>query len=67
MAARREDKVPLVVFDDCEKWIIETENCEADLYLSSEQRLFRPTSGKLVYKTTNKEASVKLIYPKSLK
>jgi hypothetical protein len=62
MAARREDKVPLVVFDDCEKWIIETENCEADLYLSSEQRLFRPTSGKLVYKTTNKEASVKLIY-----
>lgn len=66
MATRREDKTPLVLFDDCEKWIIETENCEADLYLSSEQRLFRPTSGKLVYTTTDKEAAIKLIYEESI-
>ncbi len=66
MAARQEDKEPLADFDNCEKWIIETENAEADLYLSSEQRLFRPTSGKLVYKTTNKEASIKMIYEKPI-
>lgn len=62
MAMRKEDKVPIITFDNCDKWIIETENSEADLYLSSEQRLFRDTSGKLVYKTTNKEASVSLLY-----
>ena len=62
MATREEDKVPIALFDNCEKWIIKTENCEADLYLTSEQRLFRETSGKLVYKTTNENASISLLY-----
>jgi hypothetical protein len=62
MATRKENKVPVVDFENCEKWIIETENAETDLYLSSEQRIFGQTSGKLVYKTTQKKASVRLIY-----
>lgn len=66
METRHEKKNPFVSFDNCEKWIIETENCNADLYLSSEQRIYSSKTGKLVYRTTNKEASIKLIYEKPI-
>jgi hypothetical protein len=60
MASRQQDKVPLADFDDCTKWFVETENCRADLFLTTEQRLFRENCGKLVYTTTEKRASVAL-------
>ncbi len=62
MAGRQEDRVPLAKFDDCERWFIETENCDADLYLTSEQRLFRDKCGKLVYNTQERRASIILRY-----
>lgn len=58
MATRVEDKIPIITFEDCTKWTIETENCNANLYRTEEEKLFRKYSGKLVFTPTEKESRI---------
>ncbi|MCF6357986.1 MAG: hypothetical protein L3J54_09300, partial [Draconibacterium sp.] len=60
MANRLEDKTPVATFEDCTKWIVETKNCDANLYHTEEEKLFRKYSGKLVFKPTAKESEITL-------
>ncbi len=60
MADRLEDKIPVATFEDCTKWIIETENCDANLYRTEEEKLFRKYAGKLVFTPTAKESEITL-------
>ena len=69
MKDRTEERIPLISFDDAEKWKVTTKNCEVKLYRTKEQRVFREYSGKIIYKTTAKKAefNVELIDPVELK
>jgi len=68
MKGRVEKRVPLISFDDATKWEVSTKNCNAKLYRTQEQRVFRKYSGKIIYKTTAKKAEfdVKLLNPVQL-
>jgi len=58
MANRMEDKTPIATFEDCTKWLIETEDCEASLYRTEEEKLFRQYSGKLVFIPKAKKSNI---------
>jgi hypothetical protein len=60
MVGRAEDNIPVATFEDCTKWIVETENCKANLYRTEEEKLFREYSGKLVFTPTAKESEITL-------
>jgi len=67
MEGREEPREPLITFEDCSKWIVETQGAEADLYLSDEQPLYRDYNGKLVYTATNRKCEISLKLEKSVK
>jgi hypothetical protein len=54
MAGRPEAHPPVAHFADCTQWVVETEDADASLYRTQEQRLFRDFCGKLVYHATGK-------------
>ena len=58
MAERTEDRKPFIDFEDCTKWIVETENAEAKLYRTDEKPLFKEYTGKLVYTPTSKKCEI---------
>jgi hypothetical protein len=64
MIGRTEAHKPLVTFEDCSKWIVETVNAEAELYRTDEKPLFRDYTGKLVYTPTSKKCDIILKYEK---
>ncbi|MCP4643020.1 MAG: hypothetical protein GY851_21420 [bacterium] len=66
MADREEDRVPLATFEDCTRWTVEATGAEASLYRTSEQRLFRPHCGKLVYRGTADESDILLRLEKAI-
>lgn len=65
MKGRTEAREPLLTFDDCTQWQTRTENAEATLYRTQEQRVVGSYSGKVEYKTTQAKAGfrVELIQP----
>ncbi len=52
MAGRQETRPPALTFEDCTRWTVETRGCEAGLYRSDDQLLYRDHVGKLIYKAT---------------
>ncbi len=69
MEGRVEDRTPLTDFDDCTKWKVTSNNCEAKLFRTQEQKVYRKYSRKLIYKAIDKKAefTVELIKPIELK
>ena len=62
MKDRKEAHKPLVTFEDCRKWIIETKDAEADLYRSDDKPLYRDYNGKLVFTPTDRKCEITLKY-----
>ena len=58
MADREEERVPLTTFEDCDKWVVESQGAEASLYRTTDQRLYRDYCGKLVYTKTAEESEI---------
>lgn len=56
--AGRPEPASLVPMDDLSGWLVECDNSEAHLYPSAEQRLWRGTTAKLVYRATGPSPSV---------
>ena len=51
MIGRKETREPLLTFDDCTQWQVRTDQADAALYRTKEQRVVGNYSGKVVYKT----------------
>jgi len=49
MAGRREERLPLVAFDDVSGWVVAGQQAEGWLYGSQDRKLYRDYCGKLVY------------------
>ncbi|MCD7935727.1 MAG: hypothetical protein LUG98_02590 [Tannerellaceae bacterium] len=60
MAGRTDDMSPTLTFEDCSQWVITSLNAEAALYRTREERVFSEYSGKIVYKTLDKEAGFRV-------
>lgn len=60
MKGRAEARQPLVTFEDCSKWIVESKGAKSDLFRSDEQPLYRDYNGKLVYTATNRKCEITL-------
>lgn len=69
MEGREEDRIHLVDFDDCTKWKVTSKNCDVQLFRTQEERVYREYSGKIIYKTLDKNAefTVELLSPLDLK
>ncbi len=66
MKGRKEPRKPLVTFEDCSRWIIETKKAQVDLLRSEEQPLYRDYNGKLIFTPSAKKCEVTLKYVKPL-
>ncbi len=60
MKDRVEEREPAITFKDCTKWTIEANGCEAGLYRSDDQVLYRDYVGKLTYKSTAEKSEIVL-------
>lgn len=65
MIGRKETREPLLTFDDCTQWQVRTDQADAALYRTKEQRVVGNYSGKVVYKTKQSKAGfrVELVKP----
>ena len=65
MIGRKETREPLLTFDDCTQWQVRTDQADAALYRTKEQRVVGDYSGKVVYKTKQSKAGfrVELVKP----
>jgi hypothetical protein len=55
---KRDDRRPATDFDDCTRWFVETENCEASLCRSNQEIVTDQYSGKITYRTSAPKASI---------
>ena len=60
MDGRKEVRDPILTFDDCSKWKIRTDQTEAKLYRTKEQRIISEYSGKVVYTTKARTGGFRL-------
>jgi hypothetical protein len=60
MKNRTEERQPVITFEDCTQWQVEATGCEANLYRSNDQLLYRDYVGKLRYSATEKRSEITL-------
>ncbi len=58
MQGRIEERTPLMTFEDCTQWTVETKGAEAALYRSNDQLLYRNYVGKLRYRATSGQSEI---------
>lgn len=58
MKDRKEERDPVITFEDCTSWTVEATGCEANLYRSNDQLLYRDYVGKLTYKAIDKKSEI---------
>ena len=55
---KRDERKPTVSFDDCTRWFVETEHCDATLCRSNQEIVTDEYSGKIRYRTAQPQASI---------
>ena len=66
MKERTEERTPIITFEDCTQWLVESKGCEAGLYRSNDQLLYRDYAGKVIYKAIDRQSEITLKLKKAI-